>query len=139
MQRSIRGTLNKLIDEAVHKGRSGARTPEAIIVDEALHFLVEGEFRLDKFLRYSVLPNTPLSPSLRKHVRRKCSKTCRQAQEVRCERCGQYVPFGSETWIHGKPYCSPCALQELARRQAAALKSLEGTELLARMRGEAYP
>jgi len=120
VQRSIKGTLNKLIDEAVHKGRSGARTPEAMIVDEALHVLVEGNFRLDKFLRYSVLPNTPLSPALKKHVRRKCHKKHTQLSEVRCDRCGQYVAFGSETWIDGKPYCSKCALDELAQRQAVA-------------------
>jgi len=120
LQRSVKGTLNKLIDETVHRGRSGARTPESMIVDEALHFLVEGEFRLDKFLRYSVLPNTPLPPSLKKHMRRKCRKTQMQAQEVRCGRCGQYVPFGSETWIHGKPYCSKCAFNELAKRNAVA-------------------
>jgi len=120
VQRSIKGTLNKLIDETVHRGRSGARTPEAMIVDEAMHILVEGEFRLDKFLRYSVLPNTPLTSSLKKHVRRKCHKTRTQLAEVKCEGCGQYVPFGSETWIDGKPYCSLCALQELARRYAVA-------------------
>jgi len=52
----MKHTLNKLVDEAVHKGRSGARTVDGIIVDEILHTLVEGEFRPDKFIRYTVMP-----------------------------------------------------------------------------------
>jgi len=120
LQRSIKGTLNKLIDETVHKGTSGARAPETMLIDELLHVAVEGEFRLDKFLRYSVFPNTPLSKGLRKSVSRKCRKAHSRTAEVKCERCGQYVPFGSETWIDGKSYCSKCALEELAQRHAVA-------------------
>jgi len=70
LQRSIKHTLNKLVDEAVHKGRSGARTPEGILVDELLHAVVEGGFNPDKFFRYSVLPNLR-KPARRSKLRRR--------------------------------------------------------------------
>jgi len=70
----MKHTLNKLVDEAVHKGRSGARTVDGIIVDEILHTLVEGEFRPDKFFRYSVMPILRGNAGHRKLRRRKCGK-----------------------------------------------------------------
>ena len=56
-RRSMKGTLNKLIDTLVHDNKP-VEDLGTLIVDEALHTLVDGEFRLDKFLRYHVLPRT---------------------------------------------------------------------------------
>lgn len=57
MRRSMKGTLNKLIDTLVHDNKP-VKDLGTLIVDEVLHTLVEGEFRLDKFLRYHVVPRT---------------------------------------------------------------------------------
>jgi len=52
---SLKGTLNKLIDRAVHNNKP-VKDLGTLVVDEALHTLVEGEFRLDKFIKYHVAP-----------------------------------------------------------------------------------
>ena len=53
---SAKSLINRLIDSAIHpKG-----TPDslgAMLVDEALHSAVEGRWRPEKFMRYTVLPN----------------------------------------------------------------------------------
>jgi len=53
---SPKSLMNRLIDSAIHpKG-----TPEslgAMLIDETLHSAVEGKWRPDKFMRYTVLPN----------------------------------------------------------------------------------
>lgn len=63
--------LNKLIDELVHP-RGTKKTVATIITDEILHTLVEGEFRLDKFLRYQI---APLVNPKKKRRRRKGRRT----------------------------------------------------------------
>jgi len=118
----VKGSLNRIVDDMIHP-RGRPTDLASMIVDEALHSLIEGGFRPDKFLRYTLLPQTqfrvlPFNPTRKQ--KRKCRKPHTQVREVRCEGCGQYVPFGSETWIDGKPYCSKCALEELARKQAIA-------------------
>jgi len=56
MHRSIKTLLNRLIDDAVHP-KGHARKVETIIVDEVLHTLVEGKFKPEKFVRYTLLPS----------------------------------------------------------------------------------
>lgn len=55
--RGMKGALNKLIDTLVHDNKP-VKDLGTLVLDEALHTLVEGEFKLDKFLRYHVLPRT---------------------------------------------------------------------------------
>jgi len=69
----IKTVLNRLIDDAVHP-RGTPKDPLQILVDEGLHTLVEGEFRLDKFIRYTVLPNLRVSTRKRKLRGRKPRK-----------------------------------------------------------------
>jgi len=47
--------LNRLVDDIVHP-RGAPKDIGSIVVDEALHTIIEGEFRLDKFIRYTVMP-----------------------------------------------------------------------------------
>ena len=114
----VKGSLNRIIDDMIHP-RGRPTDIGTVLVDEALHSAVEGGFRLDKFLRYTVMPDTGirLTGLGKMHSKRKCRKAHARTADAKCERCGQYVPFGSETWIDGKPYCSKCALKKLAEAQ----------------------
>jgi len=51
----VRGFLNKLIDDLVHQGKPPSDLG-TIVVDEILHACVEGEFKPDKFVKYTVAP-----------------------------------------------------------------------------------
>jgi len=55
LSRSMKHTLNKLIDGKVHP-KGHPKDLGTILVDECLHALVEGEFRPDKFVRYTLAP-----------------------------------------------------------------------------------
>jgi len=65
-----KGQLNKLIDLLVHKDKPVKDLP-TLIVDEVLHSCVEGEFRLDKFVRYHVVPQLRSQNRPRKRLRRR--------------------------------------------------------------------
>ena len=69
-KRSLKTFLNRLIDDTIHpKGKP--KTIETVIVDEALHTLVEGRPRPDKFVRYTLLPQLfPHKKRRRKRRRR---------------------------------------------------------------------
>ena len=54
-RRTVKTIANKIIDELVHP-KGSPKTVEKVVVDELLHAAVEGEFRLDKFMRYTVAP-----------------------------------------------------------------------------------
>jgi len=55
-RRSPKSLLNQLIDEALHP-RGAPRDLGTIILDELCHTAVEGKFRPDKFMRYTLMPN----------------------------------------------------------------------------------
>ena len=66
-RRTIKTIANKVIDELVHP-KGSPKTLEKVVLDEVLHAAVEGEFRLDKFMRYTVAPL--LSPKKKKKRRK---------------------------------------------------------------------
>jgi len=55
-RRSHKRLLNQLIDQAIHP-RAAPRDLGTIILDEICHTAVEGRFRPDKLLRYTLIPN----------------------------------------------------------------------------------
>jgi len=124
----VKTSLNRLIDDMVHP-RGRPRDLGTIVVDEVLHSVIEGGFRLDKFLRYTVLPQLRIPVGqgrLRRRKRRKDQtllllpqlpqhnegrERVRHATALlQCARCKKYVQFGLEVWVDGKPYCGTCAL-----------------------------
>jgi len=52
----MKGIINELIDSQLHP-RGAPRDLGTIVVDELLHAAVEGKFRPDKFLKYTIMPN----------------------------------------------------------------------------------
>jgi len=72
----VKTIFNRLVDDIVHpKGRPN--DPLQVLVDEGLHTLIEGEFRFDKFLKYTVLPQLRVSSGKSKLRRRKPRKNRR--------------------------------------------------------------
>lgn len=69
-ERTIKTIANKLIDELVHAGKR-PKTLEQVVIDELLHSVVEGGFRLDKFLRYTVVPQLAPKKKKRRKGRRR--------------------------------------------------------------------
>jgi len=65
--------LNRMVDDIVHP-KGAPKDIATMLADEALHTLIEGEFRLDKFIRYTVLPNLRVSTRKGKLRRRKPRK-----------------------------------------------------------------
>ena len=53
---SPKSLMNRLIDSAIHP-RGAPDSLGIMLLDEALHSAVEGKWRADKFMRYTVLPN----------------------------------------------------------------------------------
>jgi len=53
---SPKSLINRLIDSAVHP-RGAPDSLGVMFVDELLHSALEGKWRADKFMRYTVLPN----------------------------------------------------------------------------------
>jgi len=66
----VKTILNRLIDDVVHP-EGAPKEIAQILADEALHTLVEGEFRPDKFIRYTLLPNLQPQARGRQQSRRK--------------------------------------------------------------------
>jgi len=65
--------LNRLVDDVVHP-RGAPSDPLQMLVDEGLHTLIEGRFRADKFIRYTVLPQLRVSTRKKQLRRRKPRK-----------------------------------------------------------------
>jgi len=55
-KRTTKGLINQLIDQTVHP-KGVPSDLDTIIIDEALHAVVEGRFRGDKMLKYTIIPN----------------------------------------------------------------------------------
>jgi len=66
----MKGFLNRLVDDIIHPD-GVPKTAETIVADEVLHAIIEGGFRADKFLRYTVLPRLRKTAGHRRYRRRK--------------------------------------------------------------------
>jgi len=69
----VKTILNRMVDDIVHP-KGAPNDVATVLADEALHTLIEGEFRLDKFLRYTALPLLRKNTRRRKQSRRKPRK-----------------------------------------------------------------
>jgi len=69
----IKTMLNRMVDDIVHPKGAPNDIP-TMLADEALHTLIEGEFRPDKFLRYTLLPQLRVSTRKKQLRRRKPRK-----------------------------------------------------------------
>jgi len=72
----IKTLLNRLVDDFVHP-KGAPKDVATVLADEALHTIIEGKFRPDKFLKYTVLPQLRVSSGKGKLRRRKPRKNRR--------------------------------------------------------------
>jgi len=69
----LKTVLNRMVDDIVHP-KGAPKDIATMLADEALHTLIEGKFRPDKFIRYTVLPQLQPKARRRKSGRRKPRK-----------------------------------------------------------------